>query len=438
MIEESKFLSSPNGIILDGDGSVTFSEVTVNRLSFQDSISQSTIRFQDAVVQNFDIQDSEIGSLACHEEVIAKKDATRKTELNETMIFNVSMSNGMYCDQTTFNGLHLEGIRVRDRIDLCQGDIENLVAIEVTSLSNQTSSEFALCSTEVRGKLIADITTSKITFARTIFSEPMKLEGFSVMNTSTDLTDTVFSQERINNECCTVSCLSQGCKCDIPLEPLFCPRGNSSVNVNVKDSCFPADSTVSVVNSHGRIDKKRMQDLQHGDLVMHANDAPPTDIFFFGHRTEQYAHYRIFETIVTDAQLGEDIRTLAISKGHLLPVIGRGVIPAREIKIGDALVTVEGGQAIVAKAKDQILRGMYAPTSLSGELAVNGIRVSCYTDIVPSWLAHVTLAPLRGMYRLGGSAVALVMSFDLLHEKSFAWLVEPFVRELGKPIRSRL
>lgn len=423
-IDESRFLASPDGTVREGNGSLTFSEVTVDRLSFQDSFSEASIRFQDATVENLGIQDSEIGSLACHEEIIAGRDAERKSELDETMIFNVSMSDGMYCDQTTFSGLHLEDVRVRNTLNLCKTDIENLVVIDVTSLSNETCSEFALCSAEIRGEELGNVTTSKITFAQTVFSEAMLLQDFSVLTTTADLTDTIFSQERINNECCTESCLSRGCKCDVSLEPLFCPAGNSSVNVNVKDSCFPADSTVSAVNGFGRIEKTTMRDLRHGHRVLHSHDAPASEVFFFGHRTQQPALYKVFKTLVSGVKSRTETRTLAISPGHLLPVIGRGVIPARDVQIGDALVTEEGDKAIVAEVTNEIRQGMYAPTTLRGELAVDGIQVSCYTDIVPSWFAHVALAPVRAIYGLGGHASILVTKFNIFHDTSFSWVAE--------------
>lgn len=424
-INGSRFLASPEKTGRDEEGNLKFSQVTANRLIIQNSVSEGEIRFQDSAIRDLDIHDCKIGRVACHEEIIKGREAEKTTQLNQTMVYNVSLSDGMYCDQTEFRGLQLQEVKVRNTLDLCKSNIENLAVINVTSLSNETCSEFALCSAEIRGQIIiTNVTTTKTTIAKSTFYDAIHLEKFSVLNTDFDLTDTIFSQEKINDECCTESCLSHGCKCDVSLEPLFCPRGNSTVNVNVKDSCFPAMSTVSVVDDSSRIVKTRMRDLRHGHRVLHQRDASATDVYFFGHKTQKQALYKVFTTYAADARPGRERHTLTISPGHLLPVKGRGVLPAREVQTGDALITEEGHDAVVTKVGHEVRQGMYAPTTLSGLLAVDGIRVSCYTEVVPAWLAHVVLAPLRALYGMGGGARKLVGRFNVLHDTSHAWLMD--------------
>lgn len=406
----------------NGEGSVRLSQVSVDRLSIESSVSKGELRIQQSSVASLNMFDAELESFVCHEATIGNREPELTSELNDTMMRKVSFTDGMYCDHTRFRGLEMHNIAIRNAIDFQNSKLDRVAILNVTSLSNETCSTFDMSYAEMGGDRLSNINTTKGTFQETVFSDAVLFDGFSILETHFTLNDTVFSTEQINNECCTESCVSRGCKCDVSITPLFCPVGDSSVNVNVKGSCFPAAATVSVVRNSGQIVRTIMQDLQHGQRVLHTRDSSATDVFFFGHRSRKFGLYVVVTSYANKGPLGREKYSLSISPEHLVPVAGRGLIPARRVQLGDALYTEDGNQAVVKRIENKFLEGMYAPTTLKGELAVNGIQVSCYTEIVPAWLAHAALIPLRAFYGLGVGARVLLERADLLHEKSFATL----------------
>lgn len=416
----------------NGEGNIKLSQVSVDRLSIESSVSKGEFRIQQSSVASLDMFNAELEIFVCHEATIDNREPELKSELEDTMLRRVTFTDGMYCDHTRFRGLEMHNTAVRNAIDLRESKIDRIAILNVSSLSDETCSQFDLSDAEVRGDRLSNIDTTKGTFENTVFSDAILLDGFSILETNFVLDDTVFSTEMINDECCTKSCISRGCKCDVSVTPLFCPVGDSSVNINVKGSCFPAAATVSVVKDSGQAVQTTMQDLQHGEQVLHTRYSPATDVFFFGHRSQRFALYVVLTSYANRALAGREKYSLAISPDHLIPVAERGLIPARHVRLGEALYTEYGDQAVVERIENRFLLGMYAPTTLKGELAVNGIQVSCYTEIVPAWLAHAALIPLRAFYRLGACARVLLERVDLFHEKSFATVARKIVNILSR------
>lgn len=402
-------------------GNMLMSEISLHRILIHNTIGSGSIRIQSASVDELEIISSRIGALSCHEKVTDREGrAKKRITLDRSVIKNVSFTDGLYCDQTEITGLDLLDIRVRNRLDLSRSDIVNLVVKNITSYADDVCSSFSLRDATVGGETVADVATTKITFAGTKFMEGITFVNVSISNKEIDLSGTIFSQEVINKECCTLSCLETGCKCDISHEALVCPTGNASTNVNLKDSCFPARSVVKAANPRGSWEFKTMEQISFGDALLRNLGGDTSGVYFFGHKTSsQWAIYRKV-TATTKELENERIYILYISHGHILPVLGKGSIPARMVTIGDKLFTDRGDLATVSLLEDQVMRGMYSPITTSGSISVDGIIVSVYTEILPERIATAMLAPFRALYTYSTLGRVVLRHMNWLHEHSAA------------------
>lgn len=119
-------------------------------------------------------------------------------------------------------------------------------------------------------------------------------------------------------------------------------------------------------------------------------------------------------------------KPLLISPGHYLYVNER-LATASTVRVGDRLRDVSGCAVLVTDVGTAVERGSYAPTSLHGDLVVDGVRVSSYTAVVHPTLAYWIVSPLRLAYRIGFRR--LVEHFNPLDHASLS----PIARALGIP-----
>lgn len=166
--------------------------------------------------------------------------------------------------------------------------------------------------------------------------------------------------------------------------------GNSANNSN--PVCFPANARVDTPQGVRRIDS-----LQVGDkvLVGHGNNGGNkkySEIFSFSHR-DPYAVANFVRIVAASGA------TLEISPGHLLYVDGR-LVPAGTAKVGDIINTINtihingvGERIVEVDTKWGV--GLYAPHTLHGNIVVNDVVASCYTQFIQPNAAHALLAPLR-------------------------------------------
>lgn len=159
------------------------------------------------------------------------------------------------------------------------------------------------------------------------------------------------------------------------------PKSNSG-----RSSCFPGDMWVRVSTTETRT----MEQLGVGDHVYRS--AVETDVVIaFSHRVNS-RHSLPFVRIHTSA-----LRNVTLSHGHLIYVNGE-LKAAKDTRVGDTVIT-DVGKAVVTSVSDVWSKGLYAPHTMSGELMVNGLLVSCYTKVVPEATAHTLLAPIRALFR---------------------------------------
>ena len=152
--------------------------------------------------------------------------------------------------------------------------------------------------------------------------------------------------------------------------------------------CFPASSTLTL--SSGASVKMASLRVGHHVLARAGHHSP---VFTFSHADAEHV------TRFTRIAAANDA-VLTLSPGHYL-YVNDVLIPARSVRVGDSIETNTGHKVLVTSVSSIHALGLYAPHSMDGDLIVDGIRVSSYTEALHPTLAHNLLAPLRVAYRLG-------------------------------------
>ena len=200
---------------------------------------------------------------------------------------------------------------------------------------------------------------------------------------------------------CTITCTGDACKdgnsktegfesdaCDTAgttMDGLCKKAGGTGCEASCP--CFPADAIVTLDNGS----KKKMGDLAVGDKVLTHNGVF-SEVFMFSHRLEE-ASYNFIELTTATA-------TLAITPNHYLYVNGE-LREARYVSAGDSLTLASGKQDKVLSVGRVKKDGIFNPHTLQGDIVVDGVLTSTYTSAFSPTLAHVVLAPLRGLYQMG-------------------------------------
>ena len=152
-------------------------------------------------------------------------------------------------------------------------------------------------------------------------------------------------------------------------------------------ACFPCNARVQLENSK----IIQMKDLQIGDRVLTKKDTYST-IYLFTHRNLNSKN--IFITLTTASG-----QYITLTPGHYL-YVNKKVMEASEVKIGDCLETIEYNSDKVISISKEEEEGLFNPHTLSGDIMVNNIRTTTYTDALDPTLAHIMLAPARVCYSL--------------------------------------
>lgn len=184
--------------------------------------------------------------------------------------------------------------------------------------------------------------------------------------------------------------------------------------------CFPADAMVTVLRTprepKGNRVPARMDELYIGMHVLSSTHDMFSEIYFFTHRSaNKRSLFVILETLPTcgkssdnqnatcTQQCEEQPNFIALTPQHFVHTYPRGLLRATDVQAGkDHLIRSQGDIALVISSRLELLRGLYAPHTLHGDIVVNGFLASTYTALVPVEIAHAALFPLRIMYRVTG------------------------------------
>jgi len=153
---------------------------------------------------------------------------------------------------------------------------------------------------------------------------------------------------------------------------------------------------------------KRMDELQVGDRVrVGANTF--SDVYFFGHKLQSSAG-QLFDFVQIVLANGKSI---VLSHSHMVLVNGVKMQAAGLVRIGDQLLDVSNKVLVDVVATQNVRKpGLFNPHTLQGDIVVNGIQASSYTNVVNPKLAHMLLAPERVLYRFQLGFMWLGSSFD--------------------------
>jgi hypothetical protein len=153
-------------------------------------------------------------------------------------------------------------------------------------------------------------------------------------------------------------------------------------------ACFPATAEIELATG-----KKQLHAVTIGDKI-HVGNGKFDDVYFFSSQMEStMSKFVSLSTADTD-------KALLLTSGHYLYVNGE-LKTAGSVKVGDMLTLGNGNKSKVTVVSSEWAPGLYNPHTLSGDIVVQGILTSTYTDLIDPTLAHALLLPLRQMYAAG-------------------------------------
>jgi Hint module len=183
--------------------------------------------------------------------------------------------------------------------------------------------------------------------------------------------------------------------------PSWCKGGLNSNSPpptpKVSLGCFAGSNLVDVAD-HGPV---RMEDLKLGDMV-HIGKGQYEPIYSFGHFAPT--------TSATFVHVHTAKSTLRLTDNHMVFTNGHKSVPASALQVGDFLIDESGVGIRVEQIEIVQERGLYAPFTPSGKIAVNNIMVSSYVDLFDKkdltlslgwmrlshhWLSHAAVFPHR-------------------------------------------
>jgi len=146
-----------------------------------------------------------------------------------------------------------------------------------------------------------------------------------------------------------------------------------------------------------------MKDLNVGDKILVGPNTYST-VFQFTHRDEHAVSQ--FVQLQTD-----DRNSIQLSEGHFIYSNDK-LIPARDVQVGDAIQNEYGKKTRVTEVNIVSNTGLYNPQTMHGDIVVNSIISSTYTEAVAPKIAHSLLAPLRSFYKVFMVLVSSIITED--------------------------
>lgn len=171
--------------------------------------------------------------------------------------------------------------------------------------------------------------------------------------------------------------------------------------------CFPASSLVELID--GKF--KSMDQLAIGDKVR-VTDNEFSEVYYFS--------TLLAETTSKFVRITTQETQLHLTAGHYLYING-DLLEAKAVKVGDVVTLGNGNKTSVTEVSSSWLSGLYNPHTMHGDVVVDGVRTSTYTEAVHPKLAHILLSPLRAMYTAG---VTFGQGFNAFSKNMPQWVRE--------------
>lgn len=175
--------------------------------------------------------------------------------------------------------------------------------------------------------------------------------------------------------------------------------------------CFNAAATVQLRS--GRI--VRMDELQVGDEVL-VEERKYSPVFMFTHADRHVRHRFVkisfgssTSTPMPDSENNNKSigRSVLMTPGHVVPLVHRNGYDttwkhARDVVIGDRILDAFGNPVQVTDLTTMWDYGLFNPQTHSGNIVVDEILMTTFTEAVEPVLATALLAPLRWMFSISG------------------------------------
>lgn len=158
--------------------------------------------------------------------------------------------------------------------------------------------------------------------------------------------------------------------------------------------CFPATAKLTLADGT----QQSMEHFSAGTRILATKNAADghghiSTVYAFSHKdAASHSDYVRISTVSG--------HSIALSPGHYLYVNGN-LMTARSVVPGHYLETSQGNPTRVVAVDREVSRGLFAPHTMHGDLIVDNIRVSSYTQALHPAVAHRLLAPLRILHRMG-------------------------------------
>jgi Hint module len=173
-------------------------------------------------------------------------------------------------------------------------------------------------------------------------------------------------------------------------QPVSVDGKDGKIDDGGRPACFPGGAVVEVEGSGLRA----MRDLRVGDRVLVA-PGEYSPVFMFTHRLAAEAG-EFVEVAATGC-----VTELRVTPGHFLYVNG-ALVAAGRVAVGDRVVLRDGRVSEVLGVRRVRDVGLFNPQTLHGDVVVDGVLASTFTQAVDPVVAHVALAPLRAVYAAFG------------------------------------
>lgn len=183
---------------------------------------------------------------------------------------------------------------------------------------------------------------------------------------------------------------------------------NSTDSVDGTSTCFPAGATVLLESG----ETITLSQLSVGDRVLSGRGGFSEVLAFTHANSIAWTQFIRVKTAGGHA--------LSLTTSHFLPVNGL-LLRAGDVRVGDVISTMVMENRSWTVRDDHVTSvefrmetGLYNPQTARGDIVVDGVIASCYTDAVEPLAAHALLSPLRGLAQLRAGHVcsAIALSID--------------------------
>lgn len=154
-------------------------------------------------------------------------------------------------------------------------------------------------------------------------------------------------------------------------------------------SCFPGDARVELQGGK----RVRMADLRIGDVIRVGREEFSA-VFMFSHRSKRTRVERYVQLKVGDG------REVTMTEGHMVRVKGKGYIRGGSIEAGELVESVQGWEQV--KEIERVEGwGLYSPQTVQGEIVVDDVICSTWSEEVGGSMGVGLMAPVRWLFGIG-------------------------------------